>query len=88
MYQTEKMLTDQAENISEEEKSTVQEKLTELKTLLEGDDIEAIKNSTEALMAASQEFGQRIYESASQENSESQSAENDDVVDAEIVDEQ
>ena len=88
VYQTEKMLTDQAENISEEEKSTVQEKLTELKTLLEGDDIEAIKNSTEALMAASQEFGQRIYESASQENSESQSAENDDVVDAEIVDEQ
>ena len=86
VYQTEKMLTDQAENISEEEKSTVQEKLTELKTLLEGDDIEAIKNSTEALMAASQEFGQRIYESASQENSESQSAENDDVVDAEIVD--
>jgi hypothetical protein len=39
-------------------------------------------------MAASQEFGQRIYESAAQENSESQSSENDDVVDAEIVDEQ
>ena len=88
VYQTEKMLTDQAENISEEEKSTVQEKLTELKTLLDGDDIELIKNATEALMAASQEFGQRIYESAAQENSESQSSENDDVVDAEIVDEQ
>ena len=88
VYQTEKMLTDQAENISEEEKSTVQEKLTELKTLLDGDDIESIKNATEALMAASQEFGQRIYESAAQENSESQSSENDDVVDAEIVDEQ
>ena len=88
VYQTEKMLTDQAENISEEEKSIVQEKLTELKTLLDGDDIESIKNATEALMAASQEFGQRIYESAAQENSESQSSENDDVVDAEIVDEQ
>ncbi|MEC7909252.1 MAG: molecular chaperone DnaK [Actinomycetota bacterium] len=88
VYQTEKMLTDQAENISEEEQSTVQEKLTELKTLLDSDDIEAIKNATEALMSASQEFGQRIYEAASQENSESQSAENDDVVDAEIVDEQ
>ena len=88
VYQTEKMLTDQAENISEEEKSIVQEKLTELKTLLDGDDIESIKNATEALMVASQEFGQRIYESAAQENSESQSSENDDVVDAEIVDEQ
>ena len=88
VYQTEKMLTDQAENISEEEKSTVQEKLTELKTLLDGDDIESIKNATEALMAASQEFGQRIYESAAQENSEPQSSENEDVVDAEIVDEQ
>ena len=39
-------------------------------------------------MAASQEFGQRIYEAASQESSESQSSDNDDVVDAEIVEEQ
>ena len=39
VYQTEKMLTDQAENISEEEKNTVEEKLTELKTLLDSDDI-------------------------------------------------
>ena len=88
VYQTEKMLTDQAENISEEEKNTVEEKLTELKTLLDSDDIEEIKTATEALMTASQEFGQRIYESAAQENSESQSSENDDVVDAEIVEEQ
>ena len=88
VYQTEKMLAEQAENITEEEKSNVQEKLTELKSLLDSDDIEAIKNSTEALMMASQEFGQRIYESAAQENSESQSPGNDDVVDAEIVDEQ
>ena len=88
VYQTEKMLTDQAENISEEQKNTVEEKLTELKTLLDSDDIEEIKTATEALMTASQEFGQRIYESAAQENSESQSSENDDVVDAEIVEEQ
>ena len=88
VYQTEKMLTDQAENISEEEKNTVEEKLTELKTLLDSDDIEEIKTATEALMTASQEFGQRIYESAAQENSESQSSENDDVVDAEFVEEQ
>ena len=88
VYQTEKMLTDQAENISEEEKVTVEEKLSELKTLLDSDDIEEIKTATEALMTASQEFGQRIYESAAQENSESQSSENDDVVDAEIVEEQ
>ena len=88
VYQTEKMLTDQAENISEEEKNTVEEKLTELKTLLDSDDIEEIKTATEALMTASLEFGLRIYESAAQENSESQSSENDDVVDAEIVEEQ
>ena len=48
VYQTEKMLTDQAENISEEEKVTVEEKLSELKTLLDSDDIESIKNDTEA----------------------------------------
>ena len=39
----EKMLAEQAENITEEEKSNVQEKLTELKSLLDSDDIEAIK---------------------------------------------
>tara|TARA_B100000029_G_scaffold445002_1_gene465153 strand:+ start:2409 stop:4217 length:1809 start_codon:yes stop_codon:yes gene_type:complete len=88
VYQTEKMLAEQSENITEEEKNNVQEKLTELKSHLDGEDIEAIKNATEALMTASQEFGQRIYESAAQENSESQNAGNDDVVDAEIVDEQ
>ena len=88
VYQTEKMLAEQSENITEEEKNNVQEKLTELKSNLDGEDIEAIKNATEALMSASQEFGQRIYESATQENSESQNAGNDDVVDAEIVDEQ
>ena len=91
VYQTEKMIMDQAENISDEEKSNVEEKLSELKSLLDSGDLSAIRNATEALMAASQEFGQRIYEAASQQNQEdgeSQTEDNDDVVDAEIVDEQ
>ena len=67
------------------------EKLSSLKEALEGEDIAAISSATEALMTASQEFGQRLYEAAAaqQSASENPSEDSDDgVVDAEIVDEQ
>ena len=91
VYQTEKLLKDQADAVNDDEKSTIQDKLAEVKTALEGTDIEAIKSATEALMSASQEFGQRLYEAAAQAERESAAAEStpddDEVVDAEIIDE-
>ncbi|NNE12569.1 MAG: molecular chaperone DnaK, partial [Ilumatobacter sp.] len=66
VYQTEKLLKDQADAVSEEEKATIEAKLGEVKTALEGTDLEAIKDATEALMSASQEFGQRLYEAAAE----------------------
>ena len=90
VYQTEKLLKEQAEAVSEDERSTIESKVAELKTSLEGDDVEAIKSATEALMTASQEFGQRLYEAAAQSERESaaaaSAAADDEVVDAEIVD--
>jgi len=74
-----------------DEKTNVEEKLAALKETLEGEDTAAIASATEALMTASQEFGQRLYEAAAaqQNASEGPSEESDsDVVDAEIVDEQ
>ena len=64
VYQTEKMIKDQAENINDDEKSTLEAKIADVKTALEGTDLEAIKDATESLMSASQEFGQRLYEQA------------------------
>ena len=91
VYQTEKVLKDHADEVSDDEKETINSKLADLRSALEGDDIEAVKSATEALMAASQEFGQRLYESAAakeRQQGEAASASDDDVVEAEIVDDE
>ena len=91
VYQTEKMIKDQAENINDDEKSTLEAKIADVKTALEGTDLETIKDATESLMSASQEFGQRLYEQAAADQAAAGDAEtdapnDDDVVDAEIID--
>jgi hypothetical protein len=65
-----------------------------LKTALNGSDNEAIKAATEKLMTASQAFSQKLYEAAARDtnaagtSASGQGAGNDDdIVDAEIVDE-
>jgi molecular chaperone DnaK len=91
VYQTEKLLADQADQLNEDETTSVTEKLESLKKALEGDDTDAVKDATEALMSASQEFGQRLYEAAQTEQAagatDGGDVADDDVVDAEIVDE-
>jgi len=92
VYQTEKLLKDQAENLQGSEKDDVERELAAVKAALEGSDIEAIKSATEKLVTVSQTFGQRLYEEAAKNQqaaggSES-AADDDNIVDAEIVDEQ
>ena len=91
VYQTEKLLADQADQLTEDETTSVTEKLESLKKVLDGDDTDAVKDATEALMSASQEFGQRLYEAAQAEQAagatDGGDVADDDVVDAEIVDE-
>ncbi|NOX31397.1 MAG: molecular chaperone DnaK, partial [Actinobacteria bacterium] len=74
------------------DKEPVEAALNELKAILEGEDLDAIKQKTEALGQASQAFFQKVYEQAaaqqeSAEGSEGETAgdNDDDVVDAEIV---
>jgi molecular chaperone DnaK len=63
---------------------------------LNGTDIEAIKSATERLLTASQTFSQKLYDAASQADAQAQAtpgadgaaANEDEIVDAEIVDEQ
>jgi molecular chaperone DnaK len=95
VYQTEKLLKDQGEKISGPEKEAVESALSSLKTTLEGSDIEAIKTATEGLMTASQTFTQRLYEEASKNAGEAESSgeqasssSDDEIVDAEIVDDE
>ena len=88
IYQTEKMISDNADKLGEEEKTDIEEKIATLKTSLEGDamDLESVKNAMEELTIASQGFAQRLYETASQE-AEAQEDESEDIIDAEIIDE-
>ena len=89
VYQTEKLLRDQGDKFEGDEKVDVESKLADLKTSLAGEDIEEIKDKTEALMTASQGFSQRLYEEASAQNVDGNpdfaEPTPDDVVDAEII---
>jgi molecular chaperone DnaK len=96
VYQTEKLLKDQGDKFQGDEKEKVESALTTLKESLAGSDLESIKNSTEALLTASQSFSQRLYEEASKADAgapggaagaPADEPSDDEVVDAEIVDE-
>ena len=71
-----------------------EEHLATLKTAISGSDLDAITSATEALMTSSQGFTQRLYDAAAQADRETSGGpagasqpSDDDVVDAEIVDE-
>ncbi len=92
VYQTDKLLAEQGDKIDAAEKADVEAAVAKVKEALAGTDVEAIKSSTEELMTVSQSFSQKLYEAASQAQNETagngQAQVNDDeVVDAEIVDE-
>ncbi len=97
VYQTEKLLREQGEKFQGDEKGRVESALSTLKEALGGSDVEKIKNATEAVMNASHGFTQRLYEEAAKTQgaasssggtgAESGEPSEDEVVDAEIVDE-
>ncbi|MFQ5948566.1 MAG: Hsp70 family protein, partial [Acidimicrobiia bacterium] len=90
-YQTEKTLKEHGDKLSDDERSDIESKLEELRTLLKDEqaDTDALRSAAEAVISASQELGQRIYEQVQQEAADEASApgSDDDVVEAEIVDE-
>jgi len=98
VYQTEKLLKDQGDKVPAEERDRVEGALKNLRESIAGTDVERIRRDTEALRTASQAFGQRLYEQAAQQQSgggatgvtpggsSDSSPSDDEVVDAEIVD--
>jgi molecular chaperone DnaK len=96
VYQTEKFLGENEEKVPEDIKSEVREALAEVKKALESNDTEAIKTASEHAAQVSQKMGTAIYQQAQaqQASSQSESAngssdtqDDDEVVEAEIVDE-
>jgi molecular chaperone DnaK len=97
VYQTEKSLKDYGDKISDEDRSTVESALTNLKEKLAGDDTVAITSATEALQQASYKLAEAVYAQAQPGPGQAQAGTtttdqgttqgDGDVVDAEIIDE-
>jgi molecular chaperone DnaK len=92
VYTTEKFLADNGEKVSDDVKNEVTEAVAEVKKALEADDLDAIKRTSEALATVSQKMGQAMYAenpaaAGGATGEPSAAADDDNVVDAEIVDE-
>jgi molecular chaperone DnaK len=93
--QTEKVLSEQGENLTEDERSPIEAALAELRTAAAAEDTstEDLRSKMEHLATVSQGAFTRMYEQAAAEQSsaggpvEGDVVDDDDVVDAEIIDE-
>ncbi|MFI1282609.1 molecular chaperone DnaK [Streptomyces sp. NPDC020858] len=95
VYQTEKFLKDNEDKVPADVKTEVETSVSELKETLKGEDTAEIRTATEKLAAVSQKLGQAIYADAQAAQAAGgaagdagQSKADDDVVDAEIVDDE
>ncbi|MFI9269911.1 molecular chaperone DnaK [Kitasatospora sp. NPDC052896] len=93
VYSTEKFIADNADKLPAEVKAEVETAIGELKEALKGEDIAAIREATEKVSTTAQKLGQALYANADAAGAAAGGAENvdftkeDDVVDAEIIDE-
>ena len=91
-YQTRKFASENEDKVSQEIRDRVEEAAKGVDEALKGSDVEAIKAAVEKLSTESQEMGKAIYEAdAAQGANPAEGAEaaaaDDNVVDAEVVDE-
>ena len=96
-YSIEKLLKDNKDKLPEDVHSEVSEAVTDLKKALEGDDIEPVKTAQEKLSSVAQKVGEALYQAdaaaqaagdAASAAGGSTSSDDEDIVDAEIVDEE
>jgi molecular chaperone DnaK len=91
-YSVEKILKENDEKLPEDVKSEVQGDLDALKSALAGDDDDAVKKAVEALSQSQTKLGEALYKSEAEAGaSDSDAAADDtdeDIVDAEVVDEE
>lgn len=96
VYQTEKFVKDNEDKVPADVKAEVEASIAELKEKLKGEDTAEIRTATEKLGAVSQKLGQAIYADAQAAQGAAgaegagagQAKADDDVVDAEIVDDE
>jgi len=89
IHQSEKQLEEHGDKIPAEVKSSVESAAAELKTALEGEDLEAIQSRLQTLAQAAMKIGEAVYGQEGQagaagEQPEGAASEDEDVVDAEF----
>jgi len=67
IHTTEKTLSEVGENVSEDDKQSVQNAVSELRTALENEDLADIQAKTEALSQASSKLGEAMYQNAQEQ---------------------
>ena len=94
-YQAERQLRELAESIDDSSREEIETAIKAIREVLDGEDVAAIRDRTEALNSAFHRVSERIYEHAQSQAgtagngaSADGSAGDEDVVDAEVVDEQ
>ncbi|MFC6352582.1 molecular chaperone DnaK [Rothia nasimurium] len=89
-YSIEKLIKDNGEKLPEDVKTEVQADVDALKAALEGEDDDAVKVAFEKLQASQTKLGEALYAQAQADAAagEGAKAEDDDVVDAEVIDEE
>ena len=91
-YSTEKLISENEDKLPEDVKTEVQGDLDELKQALAGDDEDAVKAASEKLGQSQTKLGEAIYAQAQAEAPEAgataEESNDDDVVDAEVVEDE
>jgi molecular chaperone DnaK len=70
VYNTEKILTENRDKISDDDAKAVEEAVADTKKAMEGDDVEAINKAVENLTQASHRLAEVMYQSAPQDGQE------------------
>ncbi len=95
VYSTEKFIADNSDKLPADVKTEVETAIGELKEALKGEDIAAIREASEKVSTTAQKLGQALYANADAAGAAGAAgdageagAKDDDVVDAEIVDDE
>ena len=91
VYSVEKILKENDEKLPEDVKSEVQADVDALKSALAGEDDDALKKAVEALATSQTKLGEALYQaepeaSAAEGEQSADSSDDEDIVDAEVVD--
>jgi molecular chaperone DnaK len=85
-YQVEKTVNDNRDKLPVGELSKVDAAVAAVKTAVQGDNLETIKQATEALQQASHGIAELLYKAGAESTPSSNSSANPDVKDGEVVD--